>query len=217
MYKNTARPTVRRAVAGTATRSTASWARDNSAPTRRSVLEESLRAGPLKARRMGSSVALAVLWRMRGELQDPGTVARGHDRYNSGLRDRRPLASLRHGPVLRDRASRRRPTRCQAHLAQPGFRSGVSMLVPVPVAVAFLITVPASGSFRGWQLARYLLIAASLAAVPLMVIAWTHQVPAERAGSASHPAEPAAAPSSWPRARTHHVRRSGSCSSSSPT
>jgi Mn2+/Fe2+ NRAMP family transporter len=52
---------------------------------------------------------------------------------------------------------------------------GISRLVSVPVAAAFLIAVTASGSFRGWERAMYVLIAASLAAVPLAVIAWAHR------------------------------------------
>ncbi len=52
---------------------------------------------------------------------------------------------------------------------------GISRLVSVPVAAAFLIAVTASGSFRGWERAMYVLIAASLAAVPLAVIAWVHR------------------------------------------
>jgi Mn2+/Fe2+ NRAMP family transporter len=55
---------------------------------------------------------------------------------------------------------------------------GISRLVSVPVAAAFLIAVTASGSFRGWERAMYVLIAASLAAVPLAVIAWAHRGPA---------------------------------------
>jgi Mn2+/Fe2+ NRAMP family transporter len=52
---------------------------------------------------------------------------------------------------------------------------GISRLVSVPVAAGFLIAVTASGSFRGWERAMYVLIAASLAAVPLAVIAWAHR------------------------------------------
>jgi hypothetical protein len=37
---------------------------------------------------MAFSVALAVFRRMYGEVQQPGTVAPGHDKYDSGLRDR---------------------------------------------------------------------------------------------------------------------------------
>ncbi len=59
---------------------------------RRSALEQSLRCGPLEARRTAFSVALAIFWRLRGELQQPGTVTPGHDAYNCGLRDRRPTS-----------------------------------------------------------------------------------------------------------------------------
>jgi hypothetical protein len=38
---------------------------------RRSVLEQSLRYGPFKAHRTAFSVALAIFWRMRGEVQQP--------------------------------------------------------------------------------------------------------------------------------------------------
>jgi hypothetical protein len=55
---------------------------------RRYVLEQSLRYGPLEARRTAFSVALASFWRMRGEVQQPGTVAPGHDKNDSGLRGR---------------------------------------------------------------------------------------------------------------------------------
>ena len=41
--------------------------------SRRSVLELSLRYGPLEARRTAFSVALAIFWRMRGEAQQPRT------------------------------------------------------------------------------------------------------------------------------------------------
>jgi hypothetical protein len=37
----------------------------------RSVLERSLRSGPLEARRTAFSVALAIFWRMRGEVRQP--------------------------------------------------------------------------------------------------------------------------------------------------
>ena len=39
----------------------------------RSVLELSLRYGPLEARRTAFSVALAIFWRMRSEAQQPRT------------------------------------------------------------------------------------------------------------------------------------------------
>ena len=62
--------------------------RGRGAHCRRSVLEQSLRCSPLEARRTAFSVALAIFWRMRGEVQQPRTVAPGHDKYYSGLRDR---------------------------------------------------------------------------------------------------------------------------------
>ena len=52
------------------------------------VLEQSLRYGPLEARRTAFSVALAIFWRMRGEVQQPKTIAPGHDKNDSGLRGR---------------------------------------------------------------------------------------------------------------------------------
>jgi len=61
---------------------------------------------------------------------------------------------------------------------------GISRLVSVPVAAAFLIAVTVPGSFRGWERAMYVLIAASLAAVPLAAIAWAHRGPAA-AGAAT--------------------------------
>jgi hypothetical protein len=33
-------------------------------------------------------VALAIFWRMRGEVQQSGSVVPGRERYGSGLRDR---------------------------------------------------------------------------------------------------------------------------------
>jgi Mn2+/Fe2+ NRAMP family transporter len=62
---------------------------------------------------------------------------------------------------------------------------GVSRLVSVPVAAAFLIAVMAPGSFRGWERAMYVLLAASLAAVPLATIAWTHRASATPAAAAA--------------------------------
>ena len=56
---------------------------------------------------------------------------------------------------------------------------GVSKLVAVPVAAAFLIGVAAAGSFRGWERAMYALVCASLVAVPLVLAARAHRpVPA---------------------------------------
>ena len=55
---------------------------------RRSVLEQSLRSGQLEARRTASSVVVVIFWLIRGEVQRPGLVAPGYDRYGSGLRDR---------------------------------------------------------------------------------------------------------------------------------
>jgi Mn2+/Fe2+ NRAMP family transporter len=63
---------------------------------------------------------------------------------------------------------------------------GVSRLVAVPVAAAFLIGVTAAGNFRGWERAMYALVCASLVAVPLVVAARAHR-------SAPPPLVPAAA------------------------
>jgi Mn2+/Fe2+ NRAMP family transporter len=52
---------------------------------------------------------------------------------------------------------------------------GVSRLVAVPVAAAFLIGVVAAGSFRGWERAMYALVCASLVAVPLVLVARAHR------------------------------------------
>jgi hypothetical protein len=52
-------------------------------PSRRSVLEQSLQHGPLKARRTAFSVVLAIFWRTRGEVQQTEAVAPGHDPYES--------------------------------------------------------------------------------------------------------------------------------------
>jgi Mn2+/Fe2+ NRAMP family transporter len=60
---------------------------------------------------------------------------------------------------------------------------GVSRYVSVPVAAAFLIAVTAGGSFRGWERAMYALVVASLVAVPLLMIAWAHRLPAAQAGT----------------------------------
>jgi Mn2+/Fe2+ NRAMP family transporter len=48
---------------------------------------------------------------------------------------------------------------------------GVSRYLSVPVAALMLIALPASGSFRRWERAVYVLVAASLAAVPVAVLA----------------------------------------------
>ncbi len=50
---------------------------------------------------------IAIFWRMRGEVQQYGTVAPGQEEYESGLRDRppcRPRAGLHTDPVLAHRA-----------------------------------------------------------------------------------------------------------------
>jgi len=49
-------------------------------------MEQSLRSGPLQAHITAFSAALAIFWRMRGEVEQPGTVARSRDGYDSGLR-----------------------------------------------------------------------------------------------------------------------------------
>jgi Mn2+/Fe2+ NRAMP family transporter len=48
---------------------------------------------------------------------------------------------------------------------------GVSRYLSVPVAALMLIALPASGSFRHWERAVYVLVAVSLAAVPVAVLA----------------------------------------------
>jgi len=55
---------------------------------RRSVPEPYLRSGQFEARRTASSVALVFFWRIRGEVQRPGNIAPGRERYRSGLQDR---------------------------------------------------------------------------------------------------------------------------------
>ena len=60
---------------------------------------------------------------------------------------------------------------------------GVSRFISVPVAAAFLIAVTAPGSFRGWERAMYVLIAASLLAVPLAAITWAHHATASQAAA----------------------------------
>lgn len=52
---------------------------------------------------------------------------------------------------------------------------GISRLVAVPVAAAFLIGIAATGSFRGWERAMYVLVCASLVAVPLVLVARSHR------------------------------------------
>ena len=79
--------------------------RGRGAHCRRSVLEQSLRGSPVEARRTAFSVALAIFWRMRGEVQQPRTVAPGHDKYYSGLRGRPE------GPGSRHRRRARLPPR----------------------------------------------------------------------------------------------------------
>ena len=56
------------------------------APDPPSVLEQSLRYGPLEAPRTAFSVALVIFWRMRGEVQQPRAVAPDNDENDGGLR-----------------------------------------------------------------------------------------------------------------------------------
>ena len=68
---------------------------------------------------------------------------------------------------------------------------GVSRFVAVPVAAAFLIGVTAAGSFRGWERAMYVLVCASLVAVPLVLAARAHrpvppQLPAPTVAGMAH-------------------------------
>src|SRR6202020_1511082 len=48
---------------------------------------------------------------------------------------------------------------------------GVSRYVAVPLAALALIALPVTGSFRRWEGAMWLLVAVTLAAVPLMLLA----------------------------------------------
>ena len=48
---------------------------------------------------------------------------------------------------------------------------GVSRYLSVPLAALTLIALPATGSFRRWERAVYVLVAASLVAVPLAILA----------------------------------------------
>ena len=57
---------------------------------------------------------------------------------------------------------------------------GISKLVAVPVAAAFLIGIAAAGSFRGWERAMYALVCASLVAVPLVLVARSHRPDSSR-------------------------------------
>jgi Mn2+/Fe2+ NRAMP family transporter len=71
---------------------------------------------------------------------------------------------------------------------------GVSRYVSVPAAALVLIAVVVTGSFRRWERAMYLLVALSLAAVPLMVLGLAHHAgPASSApaGASRGPAEAA--------------------------
>ena len=65
---------------------------------------------------------------------------------------------------------------------------GVSRYLSVPLAALVLIALPAGGSFRRWERAVYLLVAAGLAAVPLAVLA--HHPGPLPALPASHQAHP---------------------------
>jgi Mn2+/Fe2+ NRAMP family transporter len=51
---------------------------------------------------------------------------------------------------------------------------GVTRYVSVPVSAALLIAVTASGSFRRWERAMYVMIAANLALIPLALINQSH-------------------------------------------
>ena len=71
------------------------WSRP-SREIRLNVLEQVPSVRLLEARRTGSSAALAISGRIRGEVQQSGTVAPGQGRYESGLRDRsRRLRAVR--------------------------------------------------------------------------------------------------------------------------
>ncbi|HUK68923.1 MAG TPA: NRAMP family divalent metal transporter [Streptosporangiaceae bacterium] len=52
---------------------------------------------------------------------------------------------------------------------------GVSRYLSVPLAALTLIALPVTGSFSRWERAMYVLVAASLAAIPLVVIAGQHR------------------------------------------
>jgi Mn2+/Fe2+ NRAMP family transporter len=72
---------------------------------------------------------------------------------------------------------------------------GVSRYVSVPLAALVLIALPVTGSFRRWERAMYLMVALSLAAVPLMVLALARHTgppPVTATGSGRGPAEAAA-------------------------
>lgn len=56
---------------------------------------------------------------------------------------------------------------------------GVSRYVSVPLAALVLVAVTGTGSFRRWERAMYALVAASLVAVPLAVLAGTHHADAQ--------------------------------------
>jgi Mn2+/Fe2+ NRAMP family transporter len=71
---------------------------------------------------------------------------------------------------------------------------GVSRYVSVPAAALVLIAVVVTGSFRRWERAMYLLVAFSLAAVPLMVLGLAHHtgpISVAAAGASRGPAEAA--------------------------
>lgn len=76
-----------------------------------SVPEQSLRYGPLEAGRTAFSAASAILWRIRGQVQQPGTVA-PVTAGTSGLRDRPVTGAAgvrRAGSAMRDELKARRP------------------------------------------------------------------------------------------------------------
>jgi hypothetical protein len=89
-----------------------------------------------------------------------------------GARTKRPAASaassdgvteVRFGPV-----AGRRNAADRGHRGDVVGAFGVSRFISVPAAAACLIAVTVPGSFRGWERAMYVLIAAGLAAVALV-------------------------------------------------
>ncbi|MBO0692324.1 MAG: divalent metal cation transporter [Acidimicrobiaceae bacterium] len=62
---------------------------------------------------------------------------------------------------------------------------GVSRYISIPLAALALIAFPITGSFRRWERAMYVLVALSLVAVPLVVLAH-HAMPAAAVASGHH-------------------------------
>jgi len=117
-------------------RSATAAGRQSSREIRRSVLEPSLRSGLLEARRTVASGAVVTSGLYAAKFAAWACGAPGWESYESGLRDRRPVAP---GPVQRP-ADGRRPAGRRGWRGRRGRRS----------ARSFNVRAPAAGLRRCW-------------------------------------------------------------------